>query len=42
MRNTMKKIAEVVEWLFTPIPEAYQYLDYLGFCEYGYYYILYP
>ncbi len=37
MKNAMKKMAKVVEWLLTPIPEAYQYLNYMGFCEYGYY-----
>jgi len=37
MKKTMTKIAKVLNWLFTPIPEAYPYLDYMGFCEYGYY-----
>jgi len=36
MKNMMKKIAETLEWLFTPIPEAYQYMDFMGLCEYGY------
>lgn len=37
MKNTLKKIAEVLEWLFTPIPEAYQYMNFVGRCEYRYY-----
>ena len=36
MKNTMKRIAEILNWLFTPIPEAYEYMDFSGVL--GYYF----